>query len=80
MPPNDYGPGAGASGPPKLPPSNAQREQRNNADPDHQDGKGYRIIIEPMPALHTHDASPYPQLPCAPLLPTVTGRGGLSVT
>ena len=42
------------------PPSNAQRQQRNDADSDHQHRERYRIVIEPVPILYTHDAaSPY---------------------
>jgi hypothetical protein len=42
------------------PPSNAQCQQRNNADSDHQHRECYRIVIEPVSTLNTHDAaSPY---------------------
>jgi hypothetical protein len=42
------------------PPSKAQREQRNNADPDHQHRERYRIVVEPIPTKYTHDAAlPY---------------------
>jgi hypothetical protein len=44
---------------PEPPRSDAQSQQRNNADTDYQHRKRNGIVIEPMPALHTHDASPY---------------------
>ena len=44
---------------PEPPCSDAQSQQRNNADTDYQHRKSNSIVIEPMPALHTHDASPY---------------------
>jgi hypothetical protein len=42
--------------------SNAQCNQHNNTDPDHQNRKRYGIIIEPVPALYTHDATPIPEI------------------
>src|SRR5215467_13300368 len=41
---------------------NAQREQRDCADPYDQDDQGHRVVVEPMPALYTHDA-PRPDRP-----------------
>src|SRR5262249_31381187 len=41
---------------------NAQREQRDCADPYDQDHQGHRVVVEPMPALYTHDA-PRPERP-----------------
>jgi hypothetical protein len=41
----------------RKPPSNAQCEQRNNADPDHQHHQRYGIVIEPVPTEYTHDAA-----------------------
>src|SRR5262245_47069419 len=41
---------------------NAQREQSDCADTDDQDQQRYRVVVEPMPALYTHDA-PRPERP-----------------
>src|SRR5262249_51207930 len=41
---------------------NAQREQRDCADPYDQDHQRHRVVVEPMPALYTHDA-PRPERP-----------------
>jgi hypothetical protein len=41
--------------------SNAQCKQHNNTDPDNQRRKRNGIIIEPVPALYTHDATPIPK-------------------
>src|SRR6516165_5542284 len=41
---------------------NAQREQRDCADAYDQDHQRHRIVVEPMPALYTHDA-PRPERP-----------------
>src|SRR5262245_18361887 len=42
--------------------SNAQREQRDCADTHDQDQERHRVVVEPMPALYTHDA-PRPERP-----------------
>src|SRR5262249_56015751 len=34
---------------------NAQREQCDRADSHDQDDQSHRVVIEPMPALYTHD-------------------------
>src|SRR5262249_19189775 len=39
--------------------SNAQCEQFNHADPDHQHGECYRVIVEPISFL-VHDTPPVP--------------------
>jgi hypothetical protein len=39
--------------------SNAQCEQFNHADPDHQHGECYRVIVEPISFL-AHDTPPVP--------------------
>ena len=41
---------------------NAQREQRDCADTHDQDHQRHRVVVEPMPALYTHDA-PRPERP-----------------
>jgi hypothetical protein len=41
--------------------TNAQCKQHNNTDPDYQNRKRYRIMIEPVPALYTHDATSIPE-------------------
>src|SRR5215831_9146285 len=41
---------------------NAQREQRDCADTHDQDHQRHRVVVEPMPALYTHDA-PRPDRP-----------------
>ena len=41
-----------------APASNDQCKQFNNANSYHQHRKRYRIVIEPMPPLHIHDAAP----------------------
>ena len=38
--------------------SNAQHDQHNDTNPDYQRGKCYGIVIEPVPALYTHNANP----------------------
>jgi hypothetical protein len=35
---------------------NAQREERNGANPDHQDHECYGVVIEPIVSLKPHDA------------------------
>src|SRR5262249_39653909 len=40
----------------------AQREQRYCADTHDQDQQRHRVVVEPMPALYTHDA-PRPERP-----------------
>jgi hypothetical protein len=40
--------------------SNAQCKQHNNTDPDYQHRKRYGIIIEPVSASYTHDATSIP--------------------
>jgi hypothetical protein len=42
--------------------SNAQCNQHNNSDPDNQSRKRNGIIIEPVPALNTHDATSTPKI------------------
>src|SRR5262249_3562468 len=43
----------------KVTRSNAQCEQFNHADPDHQHGECYRVIVEPISPL-VHHAPPFP--------------------
>ena len=61
---------------PEPPCSDAQSQQRNNADTDYQHRKSDRIVIEPMPALHTHDASPYQPATLCRSSPGRRSRGG----
>lgn len=58
---------------------NAQREQRDCADPYDQDHQSHRVVVEPMPALYTHDA-PRPERPThsSPGSPSIEGRRGFT--
>src|SRR5262245_55891527 len=39
-------------------PSNAQHEQRHRADAGQKGDQCYRVVLEPVPAAHAHDATP----------------------
>src|SRR5262245_18944288 len=57
---------------------NAQREQRDCADTHDQDHQCDRVVVEPMPALYTHDA-PRPERPThSSPGPHIAGRRGFT--